>query len=98
MKFKKNTFKFDKSGPLLATAQNYLLHSSLPLCSLLLTNCEGSHSVHLFTGVHGGIHNNEYGGTMVGRGNWIHIIILFWPQAVVLPPSSFVYAILALFW
>ena len=36
------------AGPLLATAQNYLLHSSLPLCSLLLTNCEGSHSVRLF--------------------------------------------------
>ena len=35
------------AGPLLATAQNYLLHSSLPLCSLLLTNCEGSHSVRL---------------------------------------------------
>ena len=45
----KNIFKFDKSGPLLATAQNYLLHASLPqrLCSLLLTNCEGSHSVRL---------------------------------------------------
>ena len=42
------SFKFDNSGPLLATAQNYLLHSSLPLCSLLLTNCEGSHSVRLF--------------------------------------------------
>ena len=48
LKFKKKNFKFDKSGPLLATAQNYLLHSSLPLCSLLLTNCEGSHSVRLF--------------------------------------------------
>ena len=36
------------AGPLLATAQNYLLHSSLPLCSLLLTNCEGSHSVRLY--------------------------------------------------
>ena len=44
---KKIIFKFDKSGPLLATAQNYLLHSSLPLYSLLLTNCEGSHSVRL---------------------------------------------------
>ena len=48
MKFKKNILKFDKSGPLPATAQNYLLHSSLPLCSLLLTNCEGLHSVRLF--------------------------------------------------
>ena len=46
MKFEKK-IKFDISGPLLATAQNYLLHSSLPLCSLLLTNCEGSHSVRL---------------------------------------------------
>ena len=25
----------------------FRLHSSLPLCSLLLTNCEGSHSVRL---------------------------------------------------
>ena len=46
MKFEKK-IKFDKSGPLLAIAQNYMLHSSLPLCSLLLTNCEGSHSVRL---------------------------------------------------
>ena len=37
MKFKKNIFKFDKSGQLLAIAQNYLLLASLPLCSLLLT-------------------------------------------------------------
>ena len=43
-----HSFKFDNSGPLLATAQNCLLHSSLPLCSLLLTNCEGSHSVRLY--------------------------------------------------
>ena len=48
MKFLKNILKFDKSGPLLATDQNYLLHSSLPLCSLLLTNCEGSLSVRLY--------------------------------------------------
>ena len=48
MKFFFNIFKFDNSGPLLATAQNYLLHSSLPLCSLLLINCDGSHSVRLF--------------------------------------------------
>ena len=47
-----NIFKFDKSGPLLASAQNYLLHSSLPLCSLLLTNCEGLHSVRLFIAMH----------------------------------------------
>ena len=31
MKFEKKV-KFDSSGSLLATAQNYLLHSSLPLC------------------------------------------------------------------
>ena len=40
--------KFDNSGPLLATAQNYLLHSSLPLYSLMLTNGEGSHFVRLY--------------------------------------------------
>ena len=39
MKFEKNIYFqiwYLNSGPLLATAQNYLLHSSLPLCSLLL--------------------------------------------------------------
>ena len=45
---KKYIFKFDKSDDCWRPAQNYLLHSSLPLCSLLLTNCEGSHSVRLF--------------------------------------------------
>ena len=32
----------------LRTAQKYLLYSSLPMCYLLLINCEGSHSVRLF--------------------------------------------------
>ena len=44
-------FKFDNSSWSIAGDRSklYLLHSSLPLCSLLLTNCEGSHSVRLYS-------------------------------------------------